>query len=52
MRPTVRPAPKLRASLNDGTSNMKPPCFPIKVMRKLKGLDARTAKRFEEKLKT
>lgn len=49
--PDGTPYAKIANVLNSGTSNMKPRRFITKAVRKLKGLDERAAKRFEEKLK-
>ena len=50
--PDGTPYAKIANIQNSGTSNMKPRRFITKAVRKLKGLDDRAAKRFEEKLKT
>jgi len=50
--PDGTPYAKVANILNSGTSTIKPRRFITKVVRKLKGLDDRAAKRFEEKLKT
>ena len=49
--PDGTPYAKIANGLNSGTSTMKSRRFISKVVRKLKGLDDRAAKRFEEKLK-
>lgn len=49
--PDGTPYAKIASVLNAGTSTIKPRRFLTKAVRKLKGLDDRAAKRFEEKLK-
>jgi len=49
--PDGTPYAKIANIQNSGTSNMKPRRFITRAVRKLKGLDDRAAKRFEEKLK-
>ena len=49
--PDGTPYAKIANVLNSGTSTVKPRRFITKAVRKLKGLDDRAAKRFEEKLK-
>jgi len=49
--PDGTPYAKIANILNSGTSKIKPRRFVTKAVRKLKGLDDRAAKRFEEKLK-
>ena len=43
---------KVANILDKGSSTLKPRRFITKAVKKLKGLDDRAAKRFEEKLKT
>lgn len=43
---------KIANVLNNGTSTIKPKRFITKAVRKLKGLDDRVAKRFEDKTKS
>ena len=50
--PDGTPYAKVANILNSGTSNMKPRRFVTKAVRRLKGLDDRAARRFEDKLKT
>ncbi len=50
--PDGTPYAKVANILNNGTSTIKPRRFLTRAVRKLKGLDDRVAKRFEEKLKT
>jgi uncharacterized protein YoaH (UPF0181 family) len=45
------PHEKIANILNYGTSTIKPMRFVTRVIRKLKGLDDRAAKRFEDKTK-
>lgn len=49
--PDGTPYAKIANILNNGTSSIKPRRFITKAVRKLKGLDERAARRFEEKLK-
>jgi HK97 gp10 family phage protein len=49
--PDGTPYAKIANILNSGTSTIKPRRFITKAVKKLKGLDDRAAKRFEEKLK-
>ncbi len=49
--PDGTPYAKVANILNNGTSTIKPRRFLTRAVRKLKGLDDRAAKRFEEKLK-
>ena len=49
--PDGTPYAKIANVLNSGTSTVKPRRFITKAVRKLKWLDDRAAKRFEEKLK-
>lgn len=49
--PNGTPYAKIARILNNGTSKTKPRRFITKAVRKLKGLDDRAAKRFEDKLK-
>ena len=46
------PYAKVANILNSGSSTIKPRRFITKAVKKLKGLDDRAAKRFEDKLKT
>jgi len=50
--PDGTPYAKIANIQNSGTSNMKPRRFITRAVRKLKGLDDRAVKRFEEKLKS
>jgi len=50
--PDGTPYAKVANILNSGTSTIKPRRFITKAVRKLKGLDDRAARRFEDKLKT
>jgi len=50
--PDGTPYAKIANILNSGTSTIKPRRFITKALRKLKGLDDRAARRFEDKLKT
>jgi mRNA-degrading endonuclease RelE of RelBE toxin-antitoxin system len=50
--PDGTPYAKIANILNNGTSTIKPRRFLTRAVRKLKGLDDRAAKRFENKLKT
>jgi HK97 gp10 family phage protein len=45
------PYAKIANILNSGTSSVKPRRFVTKAVKKLKGLDNRAARRFEEKAK-
>jgi uncharacterized protein YoaH (UPF0181 family) len=49
--PDGTPYAKIANVLNGGTSTVKPRRFVTKAIRKLKGLDDRAAKRFEDKTK-
>lgn len=49
--PDGTPYAKIANILSNGTSTIKPRRFIAKAVRRLKGLDDRVAKRFEEKLK-
>jgi len=49
--PDGTPYAKVANILNNGTSNIRPRRFITKAVRKLKGLDDRAAKRFENKIK-
>jgi hypothetical protein len=49
--PDGTPYAKIANILNSGTSKIKPRRFVTRAVRRLKGLDGRAAKRFEEKLK-
>lgn len=46
------PYAKIANILNSGTSEIRPRKFIAKAVRKLKGVDDRTKKRFEQKIKT
>ncbi|MDR0868751.1 MAG: hypothetical protein LBP75_09830 [Planctomycetota bacterium] len=48
--PDGTPYAKTASVLNSGTSTIKPRRFITKAVRKLKGLDDRAAKRWEEKI--
>jgi len=50
--PDGTPYAKIASVHNAGSSTVKPRRFITKAVRKLKGLDDRAARRFEEKLKT
>ena len=50
--PDGTPYAKIASVLNAGTSTTKPRRFITRAVRKLRGLDDRAQKRFEEKLKT
>ena len=50
--PDGTPYAKVANILNSGTSTIKPRRFVTKAVRRLKGLDDRAARRFEDKLKT
>jgi hypothetical protein len=49
--PDGTPYAKIANVLNSGTSKINPKRFITKAVRKLKGLDDRAAKRWEEMLK-
>jgi len=49
--PDGTPYAKVANILNNGTSTIKPRRFITRAIKKLKGLDDRAAKRFEEKYK-
>lgn len=49
--PDGTPYAKIANILNSGTSTVKPKKFITKAVHKLKGLDERAAKRFEDKVK-
>jgi len=49
--PDGTPYAKIANILNNGTSTIKPRRFITRAIKKLKGLDDRAAKRFDEKLK-
>ncbi len=49
--PDGTPYAKVANILNAGSSTIKPRRFLTRAVRKLKGMDERAAKRFEEKLK-
>lgn len=49
--PDGTPYAKIANILNSGTSTIKPKRFIKKAVKKLKGLDDRAAKRFENKIK-
>lgn len=49
--PDGTPYAKMANILNSGTSTIKPRRFITKAVRKLKGLDDRAAKRFENKVR-
>ena len=50
--PDGTPYAKVASVLNSGTSTVKPRRFITRAVKRLKGLDDRAARRFEEKLKT
>jgi len=49
--PDGTPYAKIANILNSGTSSIKPKKFITRAVHKLKGLDERAAKRFEDKIK-